>query len=106
MKSKIFCPVLILVLVLGLSASAFADMGSSNYRIPVSVLSGGGAIMQSGSYQLNFTVGQPSPLMSGVQMSYSTNHNLYHGFWYTTKPTRVRTKFMPWIPLLLLGDED
>jgi hypothetical protein len=57
------------------------------------------------SYQLNTTLGQPSPLISENQVPSSTNYDLYPGFWYTTKPIMViiKGRAMPWIPLLLFG---
>ena len=39
--------------------------------------------MSSGSYQMNSTMGQPSPLMQGDLNPYSDNYDLYPGFWYT-----------------------
>ena len=101
-----FSGLLILCFMLGLSPICIAEMSSDNYSIPTSVLSGGGAPMSSGSYQMNSTMGQPSPLMQGDQNPWSVNYDLYPGFWYwyPIDLTHARGKAMPWILLLLLDD--
>ncbi len=100
MKNQILCPVSILVLVLILSLKAFAGMGSSNYQLTTSVISGGGAILQSGNYRVKSTLGQPSPLMAGVQNPSSINYDLYSGFWYA-----AGKNWAPDTPLLLLPQD-
>jgi hypothetical protein len=40
--------------------------------------------MASTNFQLNSTLGQPSPLMEQGMDPYSDNYNLLPGFWYTT----------------------
>lgn len=57
-------------------------MSSTNYTITTTVISGGGP-MASASYQMNGTVGQPSPLIDPVLPPQSTNYDLLTGFWYT-----------------------
>ena len=74
-----------LALIMGIHLGAFAQMQSDNYRIPASVLSGGGAPMSSGNYQTNATLGQPSPIMDPATPPYSDNYDLYPGFWYTAE---------------------
>jgi hypothetical protein len=96
MKSQGMCVILILAFIIGLSLSTFAGMGSSNYQVTTSVMSGGGAIMQSGNYRVKSTLGQPSPLMAGDQNPFSTNYDLYPGFWYTSGKN-----WAPDTPLLL-----
>ena len=56
-----------------------AEMSSDNYRIPSSTFSSGGTPVSSDNYDMNSTMGQPSPLMD----SGSSNYVLYPGFWYT-----------------------
>ena len=62
---------------------ALTEMESDNFRISTSVLSGGSAPMNSGNYQMNSTLGQPTPLIDGDVIPLSTNYELYPGFWYT-----------------------
>jgi hypothetical protein len=83
MKKQKFSLILIVAYIIGLSISAFAEMGSENYTIPSSVVSGGGGSMGSTSYDTSSTLGQPSPLMNPANPPWSTNYDLYPGFWYT-----------------------
>ena len=62
---------------------AFGGMQSDSYAITTDVVSGGGGTMTSGSYQLQSTIGQPSPLLDQVAPPYSDVYDLYPGFWYT-----------------------
>jgi len=62
-------------------------MESESYRIPRSVLSGGGAFMGSENFMAVATLGQASP----IGPSFSDNYGLQSGFW---------------IPLLIGGYED
>jgi hypothetical protein len=84
MRKPFFYFFLLLVIVI-LSDRVDAQMQSEHYRITTSVMSGGGGPMISGSgtYQLNGTMGQPSPLMDAADPPYSSNYDLYPGFWYT-----------------------
>jgi len=81
MKKKtvpfIFCLAFIM-----LSAYSAAAMESTTYKIPSTVLSGGGAPMSSTSYDMNSTLGQPSPLMDSTNPPTSTSYDNYPGFWY------------------------
>jgi hypothetical protein len=70
-------------LVIGLILNANAQMQSPNYRIPSAVLSGGGAPMRATSFQINATIGQPSPLQDPADPTFSDTYDLYPGFWYT-----------------------
>ena len=54
-----------------------ADMGSGNYRISRSVLSGGGGFMVSESYVIGSTLGQAS----GIGPSSSATYSVQAGFW-------------------------
>ena len=83
MKNRTFYLFLIFLFVFCFAVGAIAGMESENYRIPTSVMSGGGAPMSSDSYQTNSAVGQSSPLMNPADPPYSTNYDLYPGFWYT-----------------------
>ena len=74
---------LTLVPLIWLAHSAFAAMSSSNYAIPSSVLSGGGAPMASANYQMNSTLGQSSPLMDPASPPFSANYMDFPGFWHT-----------------------
>ena len=81
MKFRCLITVLGLILV-SIPGQAAAEMSSTNYRIPASVLSGGGAPMASAVYQINATVGQSSPLMDPLEPPLSDTYDLYPGFWY------------------------
>ena len=83
MKKKAYFLTIALALIMGIHLGAFAQMESDNYRIPTSVLSGGGAPMSSENWKTNSTLGQPTPLMQGDQNPWSANYDLYPGFWYT-----------------------
>ena len=80
-------PLLVLIfaisLMLAAAPGAFCDMESSSYAITTDVVSGGGGTMTSNSYQLQATIGQPSPLMNPTTPPYSASYDLYPGFWYT-----------------------
>ena len=71
-----------LLLIFNYATFVFAEMTSENYRIPSSVLSGGGTFSDSTNFQINSTVGQPSPLMDSANPPYSDNYDLYPGIWY------------------------
>jgi hypothetical protein len=77
--------VIIFLLVFQLVSVSEGQMQSEHYRIPTSVISGGGGPMNSGygTYQLNGTIGQPSPLMDAADPPYSSSYDLYSGFWHT-----------------------
>ena len=85
MRNKTFYLFFILSFVFCFAVGAVAEMGSANYRIPTSVMSGGGAPMTSDSYQTDSTLGQPSPLMDPANPPGSTNYDLYPGFWHTVE---------------------
>ena len=68
---------LAIVTVAALPASA-AWYTSDHYAIERDVLAGGGNRMESSSYVLESTLGQPSP----VGVSESEAHTLEHGFWH------------------------
>jgi hypothetical protein len=89
MKKKTLYIVIAFGVIFGFTQFAFTDMGSENYRIPTSVMSGGGAPMDSASYQTESTLGQPSPLMDPANPPWSTNYDLYPGFWYTIETAAV-----------------
>jgi len=73
--------VLSIVLFTGVSG-ARAEMSSTNYKIPYSVLSGGGGYKDSTNFQSEDTLGQPAPLMEDEFVPSSTNYKNYPGFWY------------------------
>ncbi len=75
--------VLILCLFSLNSAIVNAEMASENYRIRSSVHSSGGGLTGSANYELNSTIGQPSPLMDTFEPPISETYDLYPGFWYT-----------------------
>ena len=72
-----------LTIVLASLLPLAADMSSTNYTITTTVMSGGGAPMGSANFQMNSTIGQPSPLMEQGMDPYSDNYGLLPGFWYT-----------------------
>lgn len=73
---------------------------SDRYCIPSAILSGGGQLVTSQSYQTETTIGQPSPLIE--QRLLSEHYALYPGFWHTMGAMYGGP--MPWL-LLLLDDE-
>jgi hypothetical protein len=79
---KTACMVLSLVFIIIFSHEAGAAMESASYKIPSTVLSGGGSPMSSASYTGNSTLGQPSPLMDPANPPTSTSYDNYPGFWY------------------------
>ena len=99
MKKKAFSLTIALALILVFSLAAFSQIQSDNYRIPASVLSGGGESMTSANYQMDATFGQSS----AIGQSSSSSYTNYAGFWQPTI-LKIRGKAMPWIPLLLLED--
>ena len=70
----------VLIVVSGLCAHA--EMASEKYRVQNSVQSGGGTATTSDNYQMNSTLGQPSPLMDSNEPPFSDSYDLYPGFWY------------------------
>jgi hypothetical protein len=82
MKLKRFYISLTISFFLVVTHGALAEMTSATYKIPVSVLSGGGASITSTSYTANGTLGQSSPLMDPDDPPFSGSYDLYPGFWY------------------------
>lgn len=74
-----------MALVVGFAVAVHADtpMESENYAITTSVISGGGMVMESPSYRMDSTLGQPSPLMDPEVPPGSDHYWLDPGFWYT-----------------------
>jgi hypothetical protein len=83
MKVKALGCILIIVFLLGPPIVCFAGMESESYRITTSTLSGGGGAMGSANYQMNSTLGQPSPLMDSADPPWSESYWLFPGLWYT-----------------------
>jgi hypothetical protein len=83
MNFKIFTAVLGMLLAFSY-AQGQAQMSSTHYTITTTVMSGGGGPMASDGYQLNGTLGQPSPLIDPALPPQSFNYDLLTGFWYTT----------------------
>jgi len=82
MPEKLFWLSALLALLFGLYSESAAEMASENYRIPGSVHSAGGNPTGSANYQINGTVGQPSPLMNPLEPPLSDTYDLYPGFWH------------------------
>ena len=82
MKGNILIAALIIALVFGVVTGAQTQTGSDNYGIQNSLQSGGGTAAASANYQMNSTVGQPSPLMDPIEPPFSDTYDLYPGFWY------------------------
>jgi hypothetical protein len=82
MQKKMLCAMWILVFITGFALVGLAEMISDNYRIQHSVQSGGGSSKGSTNYQMNSTLGQPSPLMDPLDPPLSDTYDLYPGFWY------------------------
>jgi hypothetical protein len=81
MTVRVLIILLSFVFLTGLSG-ARAEMSSTNFRIPHSVLSGGGGYKDSTNFQSEDTLGQPAPLMEDELVPSSTNYKNYPGFWY------------------------
>jgi hypothetical protein len=76
---------LFLIAIIVMSKSvAIANMSSTNFTITTTVMSGGGGSMSSPNFQIQGTVGQPTPLPNTADPPYSDSYDLYPGFWYTT----------------------
>ena len=103
-RKQLFCLSFILLFLTVLAPAAGAQMSSANYSIPASVFSGGGTPMGSANYEVTSTLAQPSPLRETADPPESANYVFYPGFWYTIEDDKVKVKYMPWIPLLLLED--
>lgn len=78
MKKKFLAGLATLLLCL-LVSGANAEMSSTSFRIPTSVMSSGGNTMSSANFSMLSTLGQPSALGSGS----STGYISYSGFLYT-----------------------
>jgi len=82
MNNRVLLIALSLVFIFGSAPIAFTEMSSANFRVRACVQSGGGAPAGSVNYQINGTVGQPSPLMDPLEPPLSETYDLYPGFWY------------------------
>ena len=82
MRARLSLLMLFTVLTLSFSVEPDAEMTSTNYRIPTTVMSGGSGPMGSTNFQTNSTVGQQSPLLVGDQNPFSDFFDMYPGFWY------------------------
>ena len=103
MGKTIIVVILVFVLV-QVAATGYSAMQSAGYRIRSSVLSGGGPPMASAGYQVNATLGQPTPLMDPNDPPYSNLYDLYPGFWYTAGTGGTGgLKAIPWLILLMDG---
>ena len=98
MTIKSYLVVILTTLILFVSLKSTAEMLSDSYRITTSVLSGGGTVMDSASYQMTATIGQSSC----IGLSSKRNYITYAGFWQPDV-LEIKSRAMPWIPLLL-GD--
>jgi hypothetical protein len=84
---KLLLITIAMAFMLTVAVTGHAQMASTNYRIPTSVISSGGAPMSSSSFQTNATLGQSSPLMDASNPSHSASYDNYPGFWYTVDAT-------------------
>jgi hypothetical protein len=78
------CIAVVLVLFAGY---AYALMSSTSYQIPTAGFSAGGAALNSDSYLMDVTLGQPTALMVDNLPPSSASYKLYPGFWYTFEST-------------------
>ncbi len=84
MNICLLMPLVFVALITGGAIPAAAKpVTSANYSITTTVMSGGGALMGSTIYQINTTMGQPSPLMIPTDPPISASYHLLSGFWYT-----------------------
>jgi hypothetical protein len=89
MTRKIVITHIVIIMLCLIALPCLAGMTSQNYKIPSSVIAGGGGVMVSASYHINGTLGQPSPLLDPSNPSHSANYKLYSGFWYTFSEAAV-----------------
>ncbi len=89
-----------MVLFTGVS-SVKAEISSTNFRIPMSVLSGGGGYTSSTNFQSENTLAQPAPLIDIQDPPFSDNYDLYPGFWYTIAYWEIPKRSIS-LPLILL----
>jgi len=84
MKKRLIVILSIVGLLAGFAMPVGAGpMSSDNYQITTTVMSGGGGYMGSTNFQMNATMGQPSPLIYPDDPPRSINYDLLAGFWYT-----------------------
>jgi hypothetical protein len=83
MKKTLFTLLALLLVPSLFPVESGAQMQSANYRITTTVVSGGGGSMNSTSFQINGTLGQPTPIMEDGMDPFSDNYSLLPGFWYT-----------------------
>jgi hypothetical protein len=81
MTSRVLTILLIIVIFTGISGAG-AEMSSTNFKIPYSVLSSGGEFKSSTNFEAEDTLGQPTPLMEDEFVPSSTNYRNYPGIWY------------------------
>jgi len=81
MKKKAV-PFILFLCFLMLSAYPSAAMESTTYKIPTTVISGGGSPMASPSYKVDYSLVQPTPLMDPNNPPTSASYDNYPGFWY------------------------
>lgn len=84
MKKNILHIISILIFISGFTQFASAGMRSRNFRIPTSIVAGGGTAISSDNFQLNGTLGLPSPLTEMDDPPGSEHYILFPGFWHTT----------------------
>lgn len=73
---------ILLFTCIAFSAYSEAAMESTSYKIPTTVLSGGGSPMSSTSYKMDYSLVQPTPLMDPYNPPTSASYDNYPGFWY------------------------
>lgn len=78
-KTPFFNITLLVIALHAINYPVQASMVSTSYTMPSTVISGSGGAMNSASYSMVFTLGQPTP--SGV--SSSPNYRADSGYWYT-----------------------
>ncbi len=82
---RLFCVLLLILLHIVFLRGVGGTTGSAgdNYAIPTYVFPGGGAAMGSANFSATGTLGQSSTLMDPPDPPYSSDYQLYPGFWYT-----------------------
>ena len=80
---KLVWLVIMAVLFLSLANPVFAGMQSTNFKIPTSHFSGGGAFTGSSNFKMQSSAGQSTPLMDADNPPWSSSYELYPGYWYT-----------------------
>jgi len=80
-KNRLFLLLVMMSIFLGISIADATEMSSTNFHITTTVISDGGGFMNSANFQINGTVGQPTPLPDTADPPFADSYDLFPGFW-------------------------